>query len=79
MQLSSYFSTFSIIKHLGKIAYNQLYKYLETNKILSDNQFGVRSEKSTANAILNQLYYLYKHLEGGESVFSMAFGFQEGF
>ena len=51
-------------KVFGKIAYTQLYDYLENNSILHKQYHGFRAKKSTTQAILHFLQYLYKHICG---------------
>ena len=45
--------------------YTQLYDYLENNSILHKQQYGFRAKKSTTQAILHFLQYLYKHIDSG--------------
>ena len=48
-------------KVFEKVAYTQLYDYLENNSILHKQQYGFRAKKSTTKAILHFLQYFYKH------------------
>ena len=45
-----------------KVAYKQLYDYLENNSILHKQQYGFRAKKSTTQAIFHFLHYLCKHI-----------------
>ena len=45
-------------KVFEKVAYTQLYDYLENNSILHKQQYGFRAKKSTTQAILHFLQYL---------------------
>ena len=49
-------------KIFEKVACTQLYDYLENNSILHKQQYGFRAKKSTTQAILHFLLYLYKHI-----------------
>ena len=42
-----------ISKIMERLLYDQLYDYLTTNEILSDNQFGFRKFHSTATSLLD--------------------------
>ena len=46
-------------KVFEKVAYTQLYDYLENNSILHKQQYGFRGKMSTTQAILHFLQYLY--------------------
>ena len=50
-------------KVFEKVAYTQLYDYLENNSILHKQQYGFCDKKSTTQAILHLLQYLYKHID----------------
>ena len=50
-------------KVFEKVAYTQLDDYLENNSILHKQQYRFRAKKSTIQAILHFLQYLYKHIE----------------
>ena len=62
-----------------KVAYTQLYDYLENNSILHKQQYEFRAKKSTAQAILHFLQYLYKHIDSGNIVFSLFLDFLKAF
>ena len=49
-------------KVFEKVAYIQLYDYLENNSILHKQQYGFRAKKSTTQAIFHFLHYLCKHI-----------------
>ena len=66
-------------KIFEKIAYKQLYEYLEQNSYLYNNQIGFRSRKSTTHAILNFLQHLYKNLDSGKIIFSIFLDFKKAF
>ena len=44
----------------------QIYEYLETNKLLSPNQFGFRRSRSTQHAVTYFSDYVRKHMDDGE-------------
>ena len=56
----------SVLSVLSKVfekeAYTQLYDYFENNTILHKQQYRFRAKKSTTQAILHFLQYLYKHI-----------------
>ena len=62
-----------------KVVYRQIYEFLERKDILFKNQFGFRCKKSTTNAIVNQLEYLYNHLDTNHYVFSLFLDFRKAF
>ena len=66
-------------KIFEKVAYKQLYTYLENNSILNPNQFGFRSGKSTTQAILNLMQYLYTNIDSNKIIFSMFLDFRKAF
>ena len=62
-----------------KVAYKQLYDYFENNSILHRNQYGFRYKKSTTQAILHFMQYLYKNIDSGKIVFSLFLNFRKAF
>ena len=64
-------------KVFEKVAYAQLYDYLEKNSILHKQQYGFRAKKSTTQAIMQ--YFLYKHVDSGNIVFSLFLDFRKAF
>ena len=66
-------------KVFEKVAYIQLYDSLENNSILHKQQYGFRAKKSTTQAILHFLQYLYKHIDSGNVVFSLFLDFRKVF
>jgi len=66
-------------KIFEKVAYRQLYKYLEQNNILSENQFGFRRKKSTTHALLDQLQFIYSNIDDGNFIFSVFLDFRKAF
>ena len=73
----SLLSTYS--KIMEKVVYKQVYKYLLKFSILSDDQFGFRSQKSTSLALLHFLHYLYPNLDKGNCVLSIFLDFSKAF
>ena len=65
-------------KVFEKVVYTQLYDYLENNSILHKQQYGFRA-RSTTQAILHFLQYLYKHIDSGNIVFSLFLDFFKAF
>jgi len=68
-----------ISKIFEKAVHKQLYDYLERHKILFNNQYGFRRKKSTTQAILNQLHYLYNNLDNKQPVLSIFLDFRKAF
>ena len=59
-----------ISKVFDRILYNKLCSYLSKNKILHDDQYGFRKNRSTTDALINQTQYLFDNIDSGNSVFS---------
>ena len=59
--------------------YRQVYRYLEKISVLSNNQFGFRSGRSTSQAILRLLNYIYPSLDSSHSVLSIFCDFSKDF
>ena len=66
-------------KVFEKVAYTQLYDYLENNSILHKQEYGFRGKKSTTQAILHFLQYLYSHIDSENVVFSLFLDFCKAF
>ena len=66
-------------KIIEKIIHKRLYSFLETFQILKNDQFGFRSNKSTSQAIIKHLQYLYNEIDTGNIVFSIFLDFKKAF
>ena len=66
-------------KVFEKVAYTPLYDYLRNNSILHKQQYEFRAKKSTTQAMLHFLQYLYKHIDSGNIVFSLFLDFGKAF
>ena len=66
-------------KVFERVAYAQLCDYLENNLILHKQEYGFHAKKSTTQAILHFLQYLYKHIDSGDFVFSLFLYFGKAF
>ena len=66
-------------KVMEKVIYGQVYKYLLKFSILSEDQFGFRSQRSTSLAILHFLHFLYPSLDDGNCVLSIFLDFSKAF
>ena len=66
-------------KVFEKVAYTHRYDYLENNSILHKQYYGFRAKKSTTQASLHFLQYLYQHLDSGNVVFSLFVDFLKAF
>ena len=81
--ICSNYRPISILHILSKIfekaAHIQLVKYLESNNILCNEQFGFRRNCTTTNATMQLLTYLYRELDNGNYVFSLFIDFKKAF
>ena len=68
-----------VSKIFERAVYNQLYSFLEKFKLLTSNQFGFRKNKSTVQAILDQLEYVYNELDQSHTVISIFMDFSKAF
>lgn len=66
-------------KIFEKAMYLQLYSYLSSKSILSDNQFGFREGRSTVNAVSDLLRYVYGELDSDKYVISVMIDFRKTF
>lgn len=68
-----------ISKIYEKVVYRRLYRFLENNNILYSQQYGFRSGRSTTQAIINHLQFIYNSIDAGSSVFSVFLDFKKAF
>ena len=68
-----------INKLFEKLIYSRVYHFMIKNYILSQHQFGYQSNKSTSDALIDQLQYLYDSIDGNNTVFSTFLNFQTFF
>ena len=66
-------------KIFERIVYNQLYGFLEKYKILSECQYGFRKKRSTTQAVLNQLEFIYSNLDQNKTVISFFMDLSKAF
>ena len=66
-------------KIIEKVMYRRVYKFLEKYSILSSHQYGFRSGKSTTQAILEFLNFVYPTLDSGFNVVSVFCDFSKAF
>ena len=66
-------------KIFERVVHNQLYGFLEKFKILSDCQFGFRKKRSTIQAVMNNLKFVYDNLDAGRVVVSFFMDFSKAF
>ena len=69
----------SISKFLEKIVHKRLYFFLELNKILIDNQFGVRQKHSTMDANTKFVTETCTSLDNNESTLAVYFDLSKAF
>ena len=61
----------SISKILGKVVYKRTFHFIQSNKILNNNQYGFREKHSTINSITALTGDVIKALENKDSVLSV--------
>ena len=61
----------SISKILGNVVYKRTFHFIQSNKILNNNQYGFREKHSTINAITALTGDVIKALENKDSVLSV--------
>ena len=61
----------SISKILGKVVYKKTFHFIQTNQILTNNQYGFREKHSTINAITALTGDVIKALKNKDSVLSV--------
>lgn len=66
-------------KIFERIMFNQLYRFIEKYKLLSDCQYGFRKKRSTTDAIMEQMQYIYENLDDGHMVVSLFLDFTKAF
>ena len=55
-------------KILEKLIYDRMYNFIETNKLLSEKQFGFRKNHSTSHALISLTESIKKHLDERKKV-----------
>ena len=73
----SILSTFS--KIYERVAYNQLYNYIISKNILTKCQYGFIRGKSTNEAIIDHMSFLYDNIDQDNLVFSLFLDFKKAF
>ena len=58
-------------KIFEKVVFKQPYTYFEQNNILSEHQYGFRTQMSTVQALLNQMKFMYDSIDSGNFVISV--------
>ena len=66
-------------KIFEKVAYKQLYTYFEQNNILYEHLYSFRKHKSTVQALLNHLQFMYNRIDSGNFVLSVLLDFKKAF
>ena len=69
----------TLSKVLERVMYSRLIEYLETFRILLDNQFGFRKWHSSYMALMQLMHQLIKSLEKGETVIGVFLDFLKAF
>ena len=69
----------SISKILGKVIYKRTFHFIQSNKILNNNQYGFREKHSTINAITALTGDVIKALENKDSVLSVFLDLSKAF
>ena len=73
----SLLSTYS--KIFEKFMYVHFQNYLTCNKIISPCQYGFQRGISTSDAIINQLNYIYSHIQNNDLIFALFLDFKKAF
>ena len=66
-------------KIFERIVHNQLYSFLERYNLLSPDQYGFRKKRSTTDAIMDQLEFIYKNLDNNDIVVSIFMDYSKAF
>ena len=66
-------------KIFERVVYHQLYNFFDKYEILTPFQYGFRKNKSTTQAVLNQLEYIYNNLDQNKTVISIFMDFTKAF
>ena len=66
-------------KIFEKIVYNQLYNYLDHFNLFNPTQFGFRRNRSTVQAVMDHLEFVYNNLDKGYTVVSIFMDFSKAF
>ena len=66
-------------KIFEKVAHMQLYNYLQVNEVIFSNQYGFMRGKSTTNAVIHFLQYIYDNFNSNKLIFSVFLDFQKAF
>ena len=66
-------------KEFEKAVFKQLYKYLTSNSILFNSQFGFQSGRSTIHSKLDQLKFIYNNVDSNKFVFTLFLDFRKAF
>ena len=69
----------TLSKVLERVMYSRLIEYLETFRMLLDNQFGFRKWHSSYMALMQLMHQLIKSLEKGETVIGVFLNFLKAF
>ena len=65
-------------KIFEKVLYKQLYTYFEQNNILYEHQYGFRKHKSTVQALLNHMQFIYDSIDSaGNFIISVFLDFKK--
>ena len=82
-QIVSNYRPISILPVLSKIfekiVFKQMLNYLEKFSLLNNNQYGFRPSRSTTQAVLDNLQYIYKNLDSNHTVLSIFLDFSKAF
>ena len=66
-------------KLFERIVYNRVYSFLEKYNLLNHSQYGFRKGKSTIQAVMDQLEYVYRNIDSGNVVVSFFIDFSKAF
>ena len=66
-------------KMFERIVYSRVYSFLEKYNLLNHSQYGFRKGKSTIQALLDQIKFVYKNIDSGNVVISFFIDFSKAF
>ena len=66
-------------KIFERIVFNQLLTYLDKFKIFTNSQFGFRTKRSTAQAIIDNVHHIQNNIDRGNIAVSIFLDFQKAF
>ena len=66
-------------KIFEKIVFKQIFSFFDKYSLLNQNQYGFRPKRSTIQAVLDNLNYIYENLDNDYTVISLYLDFSKAF